>query len=1118
MPRVSALGRVTAQFSAMAMLTIALLCASEAHAQVAGATLSGIVTDPSGAAIASADVSIANTATGVVRSQITDDAGFYSSSNLLPGHYEVTVKAKGFSATKESGIDLAVGAQQVLNVPLKIGEATQTVEVTGGAQLVQLSSSMLMNEVGSATVRELPLNGRDWASLATLQPGVNAIETQMAYESGAARGNRGFGSQLTISGGRPTQNNYRLDGISINDYGNGAPGSVIGVNLGVDAIQEFSVLTGNYSAEYGKTSGGVVNAISKSGSNAFHGDIYEFLRNDKLDANSYLANYGRQKRPPFKRNQFGGAAGGPIRKDRTFIFGDYEGIRQSKGITLSGNVPSPAARAGNLTSGTVTVDPAAAKFLSIYPQANGTITGDRGIFTTSGVQSVTENYFTTRVDHRISDKDAVFGTYMYDDNPYLQPDAFQNYLIQSHSTRQIAALEENHIFSPRLVNTLRLGFNRAAVINFQGVSSINSIAEDKSLSSVPGWNAPRVFIGGGITTNPGGLATQSFYHHNWNSYQLYDDASFIHGSHTFKMGFGVENMRYTFITYQNPGGTWRFGSLRNFLTNQPNSFETGLPETLSPRGLRQTLYAGYLQDDWRISPRLTLNLGLRYEMVTVLKERQGKITNLANITDPLPHCGQEIRGCASGAGPYYSNPTTKNFEPRLGFAWDPTGTGKTAIRGGFAIFDVLPLPGYFILQQNQATPFFILGTISNGTAPGTTPLAGTFYTGGLAKLGRDPLTAKTSAASITESNPKRNYVEQWNINFQRQITSSLTATVGYIGSHGVHMLIRGDDGDMVIPTQTSAGYLWPSPAGSGTRINPNFGSFRYLFWGTDSTYNGLQFGLQKRMSQGFQVQFSYTYSKSMDNDSATIGGDSFSNSITSWFWFDPKISHAKSDYDVTHSASINAIWDLPGPHAKIARAILGGWEMGGIVKINSGIPTTPVIGGDPLGVKNGGSDAFSIPNRLSGCDPVNHNFKDNPGGVPLGYVNTACFTLPQATAAIAAQCTPFLGTGTLASPQFPGTCSNLLGNAGRNSIVGPWLYNMDFSLFKNIAVKRVSESFSVQLRAEFFNVLNHPSFAPPLPFATGALFNQNGTPAGGGGLNTLVTQPRDIQFALKVIW
>src|SRR6266700_4126447 len=479
MPSHIVVRRVTDHFSVMVILAIAILTANHAYAQVSGATLSGTITDPSGAAIAGAKVSVANKATGVTRDVTTDTAGFYSAPNLLPGPYEVAASASGFSTTNQADLTLTVGAQQVLNLALKIGEASQTVVVTEAAPLVQLGSSTLSAQIESKEIVELPLNGRDWASLATLSPGVNALETQMPFESGAVRGNRGFGAQLTISGGRPTQNNYRLDGLSINDYGNGGPGSVIGVSLGVDAIQEFSVLTGNYSAEYGRTSGGVVNAISKSGTNAFHGDIYEFLRNDKLDANDFFSNASNQPKPPYKRNQFGAAAGGPIRRDRTFIFGDYEGIRQSQGIVGSAAVvPSDAARAGNLVAGRVNVDPLVTKYLALLPHANGPVNGDKGVFTFAGVRKVTENFFTSRVDHKISDKDSLFGTYMYDDAPYNQPDSLNNVNILSQTTRHIAALEHSHIFSPGLVNSARLGFNRNAVINYQQTSVINSAVND----------------------------------------------------------------------------------------------------------------------------------------------------------------------------------------------------------------------------------------------------------------------------------------------------------------------------------------------------------------------------------------------------------------------------------------------------------------------------------------------------------------------------------------------------------------------------------------------------------------------------------------------------------------
>lgn len=380
----------------LALLSLALALAisfvGQASAQVAGATLSGTVTDPSGAVVPNAQVAARNTATGVSRVGTTDSAGLYSIPNLLPGNYEVTVTATGFSTAVQSNIELAVGAQQQLNIGMKIGETTQKVQVTEVAPAVQLTSSTLSGEIQAQTVRELPLNGRDWTQLATLQPGVAKMENQMLYDS-SKRGNRGFGNEYSISGGRTTFNNYRIDGISVVDYANAAPGDVIGVVLGVDAIQEFSVLTGGFSAEYGRAAGGVVNAISKSGTNAFHGDAYEFLRNSALDSNDFINAAARNPKPPFKRNQFGASLGGPIFKDRTFFFADYEGLRQTKGITTSSTVPSDAARGGLLTfpsgsstfpNGCLAVSPTTCQvtvaaypkaLLALYPRANSAVSG-----------------------------------------------------------------------------------------------------------------------------------------------------------------------------------------------------------------------------------------------------------------------------------------------------------------------------------------------------------------------------------------------------------------------------------------------------------------------------------------------------------------------------------------------------------------------------------------------------------------------------------------------------------------------------------------------------------------------------------------------------------------------
>src|SRR5436189_581650 len=527
-------------------VTLGFLFPAVSWGQVAGGTISGTVTDSSGRVIGNVQITINNLATGVTRDVTTNDGGFYSAPNLLPGTYQAKFSAKGFKTEARNGIALTVGATEVLDLTMKVGTAVETIQVTGEAPAVQLATSDISAVVNATTVRELPLNGRSWTDLATLQPGVDAIHTQPDFAAGTDRGNRGFGQQLTISGARPQQNNYRLDGVSLNDYANGAPGSVLGGNLGVDAIQEFSVLTSNYSAEYGKTSGGVVNAITRSGTNVFHGSAYEFLRNSALDARNFFEDPTAPK-ASFKRNQFGGAVGGPIIKNRTFFFADFEAIRQSKGIAVVDTVPSNAARAGLICSNPAGADPSkpcttqqlpagvstdangvdlkAKAYLPLFPVPNGAIlgNGDTALFTFSGQQVVNENFVTTRLDHKFLEKDSLYGTYLFDRTPYSAPDGMNNVKLGSLSSRQFLAAEQTHSFSPTLVNAVRFGVNHYALNNNQSTGAINAVATDGSLGSFAGRNAAQVQISG-ASLLPGGVGGLPPYLYHLNSFQVYDDA------------------------------------------------------------------------------------------------------------------------------------------------------------------------------------------------------------------------------------------------------------------------------------------------------------------------------------------------------------------------------------------------------------------------------------------------------------------------------------------------------------------------------------------------------------------------------------------------------------------
>ncbi|MGH9437666.1 MAG: TonB-dependent receptor domain-containing protein, partial [Terriglobia bacterium] len=822
------------------------------------------------------------------------------------------------------------------------------------------------------------------------------------------------------------------------------------------------------------------------------GDAYEFIRNDAFDAANFFVNSANLPKPAFRRNQFGASAGGPIQKDKTFFFGDYEGIRQAEGFAVIDTVPSAAARAGNLTTGTVAVDPSVAKYLPLFPLPNGSVNGDIGNFSFASNQVIREDYWTAKINHNFSSKDSMFGTYMYDVTPYSQPDGFDNVLINTKTNRQFVVLEETHIFSPTLVNSVRAGYNRDGVINNQGVSAINPLAADKSLGAFPGQNAASVFVGP-LSPLPPGVAGASFYKYNWNAFQGYDDAFYTRGTHSIRFGVAVERDDLNMIDETDPSGVFNFGTLASFLVNQPSRFDGGPPTFITPRGFRQTLFGLYLQDDWRARPNLTANLGLRWEMVTVPIEVQNKLSNLEPISTSTPHLGS----------PLYNNPTYKNFEPRIGFAWDPFHNGKTAVRAGFGVFDVLPLTYQFILPENQAVPF--TQVVSVNKLP-----AGSFFAGAATLAG-----ATSGRGAYYPTDAKRNYVFQYNFNIQRQVAPSVTVMAGYVGAHGVHQVSRIDDADMVIPVATPAGYLFPNPVGSGTTINPNLGSIRALMWAANSFYNALETQVTKTMSHGVHVQASFTWSRTVDMSDGGMAGNQFANGISSPAIYDLKSEQGLADFNVGRTLVINGIWDVSTPKSwtGIPQFVLGGWELGGIFTANDGEPFTATWGSDadPQGLNS--SDPWDFPQLVtgSGCSS-----QVNPGN-PNNYIKENCFTIPTAPSLAywTANCDPAFGT-----PQNL-RCFNLRGNVGRNTLIGPGIMDFDFSLFKNIPIKRVSENFNIQFRAEFFNLLNRAQFQQPGEQSNTDIFDSTGVPIPLGvvGLINSTTQDnREIQFALKVVW
>ena len=962
--------------AAVSAVLLGLISNPQLNAQVAGATLSGLVKDPSGAAIPGASVSIKNTATGDARELSANKDGFYSAPNLLPGSYEVTASSEGFKRSVQS-ITLTVGAQQSVNFALEVGAMSQSVEVQGAPPDIQTQSSTISATVDSRTVRELPLNGRDWTSLATLEPGVLSIPNQATASFSANKGNRGFGNQMSNSGHRANENTYRVNGISINDYSNAAPGGATGVNLGVDAIQEFSVLTTGYTAEYGRTSGAVVNAIMKSGTNGFHGSAYGFFRDSALDSRNF---FDGATVPPFSRKQFGASGGAAIVKNKTFVFGDYEGIRQDSSSSGSIKVPDAASRALAV--------PAIVPYLALWPVAPAGAPDNNGIQTVNVVvpNHASENYYTIRADHAMKLDHLAF-SYFFDSGPQTQADPLGNTIHQVFSQRQMGSLEDTHIFGPGFVNAFRAGVSRV-IGDINTPVSGNATATNKSLAIAPGALATPQIAVSGLTTAYG-LGGFNQFKHAWNSIQIYDDAFLTRGTHSIKLGFNFERMQYNVLEQLSPNGRMNTYTLPAFLSNAPNKLNALAPGGSHEIGFRESMFAGYVQDDWRARPNLTLNLGLRYEATTrptnsttvpgytvagytVATANFQEIVSLSNCTASPTACGP-----VGVDSPILTNPTKWNFEPRFGFAYDPFNNGKTAIRGGFGMFDVLPLPYQFGLNTSATAPFQIIGADSKATLGTGVPDPNVSF---------DPRAIRNR---FIDAYPKRAYVLNWNVNIQRDLMG-WTLFAGYVGSRSIHLSAAADDINLVQPSAVNGvGFVFPcnpslltgsntcATQQTGTRIDPNWGGgagIRPVIYDGTSSYHGFQSQVKRRMTHGVQGQLSYTIGSCRDRSSAPVTGDTYLNSIAVPLLLVGPARTGPCDFDIRQFAAGTLIWQVPGMRSSsgFLTKLTDGWEIGSIVTRTTGAPFTVTVGdgNDPMGTGFNGDFTTAFASLIPGCNPI----------------------------------------------------------------------------------------------------------------------------------------------------
>src|SRR3989442_1489197 len=772
------------------LISLILLSGITVSAQVTTATIAGVVQDASGAVIPGVTVTAKNVETGATRTATSDEGGRYTVPELTLGDYEVEAQLPGFQTEVRSGITLTVGRSAVVNFALKVGQLSDKVTITEEAPLVESTTSAMSSLVDERTIRELPLNGRSYDQLALLQPGVVTVgagQASVAFDFGT-------GQRFNVNGSRAYANTFMLDGTTINDHANGTPGGAAGQNLGVDGVQEFKINTSVSPAEFGGSSGGVISAVTRSGTNDFHGAGFEFLRNNALDSPGYFDDVkhgGTGTIAPYRRNQFGGALGGPIKKDKTFFFGTYEGLRLGSGTNINPQVPTPQTRLGivpysafqgtdrNLykchpgdTDCMVPVSPVIKPYLDLFQSPNTPDLGDgTAYFIAAPLQVTREDYFMGRVDHQISDKMRIFGRYSFDKDSNVIPNFNGSSVADEHdvSRRQYSTIQVTNIFRPTLVNSFRFAYNRT----FENFDDVITDPRAQKLSFVSGEHFGTISFGGqGLSMQPlnflgvdNGAPREYWY----NLFQEGDDITYIKGRHSFKMGADIRRIQDNAISSSNSRGDYTFEDIPGFLTNHPIRFDAPPPGANSYRGLRETLYGTYFQDDFKVSQRLTLNLGLRYEAISNPREVNGKMANLLNLSDPAP----------TGLKDSFFSVTKKDFQPRAAFAWGLNGSGTTDFRALFRIFHHHILPyAYTALATGTPPNWTTLSDLTNPVFPLDTNL-----TTGPAP----PLQFNAYPATVKE--PTKN---SYNLTLQQQVMRNTVLEVAYIGSESHHLQRNGE--------------------------------------------------------------------------------------------------------------------------------------------------------------------------------------------------------------------------------------------------------------------------------------------------------------------------------------
>ncbi len=1084
----------------VAIIIFSVIYAPSARAQLS-ASITGFVTDPSSAPVASAAITAKNIETGALRYSLTDDSGRYVVLSLPVAEYEVRAAKPGFQDGLRTGIHLIIGQEAQVDFRLLLKEMEMGITVVADAPSVGTAPNDISGLVGEQQVKQLPLNGRSYDLLLPLNPGVVNFTSQKTGGTGIS--NSTTANNFAVSGNRPQQNLFLLNGVEYTGAAenNMQPGGASGMLLGVDAVREFNVQRDSYSAEFGKHPGGQVIIVTQSGSNQWHGAMFEFLRNNALDAPNF---FDQGSAPPFQRNQFGASAGGPLRANKTFLFANYEGFRQHLHQTSAAFVPDAASRAS--------AAPSVQPLLNLWPTPPPGAPDFNGIAQvfSSPLQTIREDFGTARLDHIFSPNDSLAAIYTVDDGDDFTAtplDPFSSDVVALRE--QLLSLEETHVFSPTLLNTARVGFSRAAYF-FTGEPTPGSPA-----ASVTGFLIGRpvgaVVVGGSAASNPqaslglAGSNNGSNLRIARNLYTYEDRVTLTHGRNQFSFGAWLQQFQSNETIALSQFGQATFSSLAQFLSGNVGTFLFDPKPT--QMYWRSLFGAWYAEDVLRLSPKLTLSLGFRAESSTGWNEGRGRAANYRfsdGLISSQPHIGTAL---------FTKNNAKFLPQPRVGIAWSPLGN-QTVFRAGFGMYnDLQDALGYRTDQNAPFNPTYSLASLP------------------VSKLPIDPAAVPASAKLVpggVQPDMQTPTLISWSLRVEHQLSANTALTVGYVGSHGYHEIVGVDANEplpvicpatpcpAVFPTydpsqpitatnSPTIGFLKgsplagaPIPAGTyyipaGTpRDNPALANTWTWFSRGDSSYHALQLDLRRRFSRGLSLRGVYTLSKILDDGDSvnqTTAGNApglVSNP------FNLGADKGLATFDVRNAAVMNALYAPPfGQGQPLAKGLQGwsgklvsGWSVASILTIQSGFPFTPQLSYNP---SNNGDTRNPVRPFL------NPNFT---GPVVLGnpnqWFNPAAFIAPP-------------------------SASGFYGNAGRDTYTGPALATWDFSVLKETSIR---ERLNLQFRAEIFNLLNRTNFNIPnlIVFTPPTTANPTGLSGTAGAITSTSTSSRQIQFGLKLLW